>query len=424
MKRFLSLILVVAFATGAFAQSQVKDVLPYDALMRSARVYLSNANNRDYEKASEMLEIAIANYPDPVEAYFWKGLIHAEKAEYAEMMSAFRMFEAICDSAKAQKNDKLLKRCEKDGMPKKINDQKQSELSKNLASGLRNLKLADSLREATVDSLPESVKTKNEEAIKALLTKSKGLFNDGAIISDTTAGIWTNLAVIEERLGNHEEALRLYEKSYALNPKDAAMVYDLANVAFTLKDFPRAARYYGEFGELDKANAEVAFMNQAMSYQMAKDDAGLEKALHRILEVNPLNAEIRYQRGMIYIRNASAREILDSISRLDELLEKSPGNAAAKKSKDELLAQRQKFNELAYDDFKVAAENQSTDDFYWYWYGTSAFFLQRDADALKAYEKCVEVKPDNSDCWCQLAILYLRKGQKAQAEAAQAKCNK
>ncbi len=420
MKKIVVGILVLCFAVSGFAQ-QAKEVLPYDALIRSAKIYLGQ-KDKDYDHVTELLQTAIANYPDPLEAHFYMGIIAAERAEYAQMMDHFRKFEAICSKEAMAADKKLSKRCSKDNMAGQIKDNKDAELSRNFKEGVSNIRIADSVSHLVETATDDSTKAVQADIVKQLLTKAEGLFNDCIVIDDTIPGVWTNLALIEKKLGNIDKAIGHYQRSYQLNPKDAMMVYDLASVYFDQKDYANAARYYGEFGDLDKANAEAAYINQAMAYQALGDYVSLEKSLDKVLESNPANAEIRYQRGVMYVRNASAPELRDSAATIDSLLGVKPNDAGLKKAKEDLVAYRQSFNVKALADFKMAAEANAKEPLYWYWYGNTAYFLEKQDESLEAYKKCVEADEKFSDCWCQLSLVYARKGMKAESEQAATKC--
>lgn len=421
MKRIIVGILVLCLAASGFAQPS-KEVLPYDALIRSANIYLK-MKDKDYDHVSKLLQTAIDNYPDPLEAHYLMGLIAAEQAEYIRMMDHFRKFESICSKEAMAAEKKLSKRCTKDNMAEQIQKTKDAELSRNFKEGVSNIRLADSVSHAAETSTEDSTKAKQADVLKQLLSKAEGLFNDCIVIDDTIPGIWTNLALIEKKLGNIDKAIGHYQRSYQLNPRDAMMVYDLASVYFDQKDYANAARYYGEFGDLDKANSEAAYINQAMAYQALNDYVSLEKALDKVLEANPANAEIRYQRGVMYVRNASAPELRDSATKLDSLLGIKPNDAALKKAKDELVAYRQSFNIKALADFKQASAANAKEPLYWYWYGNTAYFLEKQDESLEAYKKCVEADEKFSDCWCQLSLVYARKGMKIESEQAASKCN-
>ncbi|MGB5108026.1 MAG: hypothetical protein WBP42_15075, partial [Candidatus Zixiibacteriota bacterium] len=115
MKRILVGLILLSMAATGLAQ-QVKEVLPYDALIRSSKIYLGQ-KEKDYDHVMELLQTAIDNYPEPLEAHFYLGLIYAERAEYGKMMDNFRKFDTICSQEAKAADKKFAKRCEKDNMP-------------------------------------------------------------------------------------------------------------------------------------------------------------------------------------------------------------------------------------------------------------------------------------------------------------------
>lgn len=394
---------------------------PYDVLLRSAKIELG-LKSKDFDRVIELLTEAVDNYENPLEAHFYLGLVYAERAQHLEMMNHFRAFEEICARAETLNDKKLKQRCQKDKMPQQIADTRVHELKTSYESGVQQLRSVDSIRAEMAEIVDDSVKAVQQDLIRRLLDRAKGLFDDCLIIDDTVSGVWTNLASIERQRGNNEEALQKYRRAYELNPKNAMMIFDLASVEFDLKDYESAAKHYGEFARLDEQNAEVAYINQAMAYQAMNDLDGLQAALDRVLEISPDNYEMRYQRGMTFVRRAAGQVFRDSIRLLDSLLERNPRDAQLQQTRERLFAFRDEMNLKSLEDFKVAAEGTGNDVVYWYWYGNSAFFLDRPEEATRAYERCTEVDKSYRDCWCQLQILYARAGKRELAEQASEKC--
>ena len=59
MKRILVGILLLCLAASGYTQ-QAKEVLPYDALIRSSKIYLGQ-KNKDYDHVIELQQTAIDN---------------------------------------------------------------------------------------------------------------------------------------------------------------------------------------------------------------------------------------------------------------------------------------------------------------------------------------------------------------------------
>jgi tetratricopeptide (TPR) repeat protein len=337
------------------------------------------------------------------------------------MMEEFKAFSDIC--AKGSSDPKMKKRCEKDDMPKQISDSKQSALSKIDSVGVATLKQADSLMNLAKDEPDSAKKDELTQKAKAGLNTAKENFQISNMIVDTIAAVWNNLGTIEARLENPQAAVENYDKGLKYSPNNINVLFAAAMSAMKMKDYSKANGYFGLIAEKDTSNAEAALSNQAICYQYLKDEAKLKETYDKILKINPGNSEISYFRGMYYVQKANSKEIADSSSLLDSLSGLKPNDKGLDNAKKDLLAFRLKLYETALPDFKAAAEAAKTDADYWYWYGFSALLSNRSEEAEGAYKKCVDIKPDQKDCWCQLETVLARLKKQVDFDAARKKCD-
>jgi tetratricopeptide (TPR) repeat protein len=418
MKRLAIFAYLICFATVVYAQQGVQ---PYDVLMRSGKIY---RDSKDYDKALEFFRLAAKNHPAQPEAHFWLGALYLDRANYSDMILEFRKFDEIYARAKSEGNKKLIKTCEKDDMPKSIKDYRRSAFAKNFAAGIEQWNLADSLAKESQSLTDDSTKTQQQKLVSQLSEKANSLFIECLSIDDTVSDVYTYMGMVENAKGNKQGALDMYRKAHQLAPEKEQLLFTMASVFSGLQQNDSAAYYFGAFAEKDSLNREAALINQAMSYLAMGDEKRLEESLDNIIKVNPQNAEVLYQRGVLYVRQASAKSLTDSAAVLDSFAEKRPDDKAIEKAKDDLLLYRRSFYEKAFPDFKAAAELTKTDPEYWYWCGTSAMLTDKMDDARAAYGKCVEVKPDNGDCWCQLVMLYAKLKMQKEFDEASLKCPK
>jgi tetratricopeptide (TPR) repeat protein len=396
-------------------------VLPYDVLMRSGKI---RTQAKDLDKALEFFNTAVKNYPDQPEAHYWLGTLYHDRSNFKEMISQFRQFDEIYTKAKSSGDKKLIKNCEKDDMPKLIKDYSRSAFMKDFTDGVAQLKQADSLAKESRNLADDTAKAGQEKLVNQLFDKASSLFAECLTIDDTVSGVYTNIGLVESKKGNNQGALDMYRKAHQLTPNDNQLLFSLASTFSSLQQNDSAAFYFGAFAEKDSLNREAALVNQAMCYQAMNDEKRLEGSLDNIIKVNPQNAEILYQRGVLYIRQASAKVLTDSTTILDSIARQRPNDQAIEKAKADLLSYRRGLYAKAFPDFKAAAELTKTDSEYWYWFGTTAMLTDKMDDARTAYVKCVEVKPDNQDCWCQLALVYAKLKMQKEFDEASVKCPK
>jgi tetratricopeptide (TPR) repeat protein len=415
MKRLVILAYLICFATATYAQ---QGVLPYDVLIRSGKIY----RGKDIDKAFEFFSAAVKNYPDQPEAHYLLGTIYHDRSNFKEMLLQFDQFNEIYAKAKASGDKKLIKNCEKDDMPKEFNKLRLSAFAKDFTAGIMQWNLADSLARESSHLTDDTAKTRQQMYVDQLFDKANSLFAECLTIVDTVSDVYNYIGMVESRKGNNQGALDMYRKAYQLAPNNYHLLFPLASASSSLKQYDSAAFYYGAFADKDSLNREVALINQAMCYQAMNDEKRFEGSLDNIIKVNPQNAEVLYQRGVLYIGQASAKTLTDSSVFLDSIAQKRPDDKAIEKAKADLLAYRLGLYAKAFPDFKAAAELTKTDSDYWYWYGTSAMLTDKIDDARVAYAKCVEVKPDNTDCWCQLALVYAKLKMQKEFEEATTKC--
>jgi tetratricopeptide (TPR) repeat protein len=418
MKKLVIFACLICLATVAYAQQGAQ---PYDVLMRSGKIYMQS---KDYDKAMDFFTTAVKNYPNEPEAHYCLGLLYHDKADFKEMIKELNKYNEIYDKARLEGNKKLIKNCEKDDMPKQANTLRLSAFTKSFSEGVVQLKLADSLARESSNLTDDSLRIQQQKLVDQLYNKATSLFSECLTIADTVAGVYTNIGLVESKKGNRQGALDMYRKAHQLAPGDNQLLFSIASTFASLEQNDSAAFYFGAFADKDSLNREAALINQAMCYQAMDDEKSFETSLNNIIKVNPQNAEIRYQRGVLYIRQASAKALTDSTAVLDSLAQLRPNDKAIDKAKADLLAYRRGLYEKAHPDFKTAAELTKTDSDYWYWFGTTAMLTDKMDDALTAYGKCVEVKPDNTDCWCQLSMVYAKLKMQKEFDEASAKCPK
>lgn len=430
MRRFLIITIALVLCLLIVLQAQDDRRLSYGALLTSAKIYLGQ-KQKDYQAAMEKLTIAIEKDDFPVEAYYWLGLINSEKAQYDEMLANFSKFKELCAKAEEENEKKLRNRCHKDDMDEQIDIIILADWRTNFSEGVRDLKLADSLREVAKEIPEDSARQVMETGVEKFYSNAMEDFTVCTKLSQATDmeeldtlqyKAWTNLAMVKSRLGDMEGAVETYRQSYEMNPDDPAMLPDLANSLYKLGRYGEAAEYYELMAEKDSLNAGWALTYAAICYQNTKERDKLKTTFDRILEVSPEDAQIHYQRGIFYIQEATSAELQDSISLLDSLADASPNDESLAQAKEDILQYRLSLYQRAMPDFRAAALTDSTDVDYQYWYGTSVYFSDDLEKAMEIYERCVELDENHKDCWCGLELIYARLKMQDKYDEAKAKC--
>jgi tetratricopeptide (TPR) repeat protein len=421
MKRLICLALIFLLAVPIFAQEEEERVLPYGAMITSVKIYLGQ-KNKDFAAARELLTQAIEHYEDPIEAYYWLGVLNSDKAEYEKMMKNFNKFKEICARAQEENNKDLKNRCKKDDMREQIDKIIQAEWEANLKDGVQHLRLADSLSGVVANIENDSTRNVIEEGIPKMLQQAVEEFEVCTMLDSSDHQAWKYQGIAYERLGQPEKAVKKYEVAYQLAPDDLEVLRSYASTLYELREMEEAAKMFDEVAEKDTANVAWALTYAAICYQSLGQRDKMKEVFDRILEVDPNDAQIHYQRGIYYIQKATSAEMRDSLSLLDSLVKASPTDASLEEAKQELIQTQLDYYNTALPDFEAAAELDSTTVDYQYWYGTAAYFTDDLDLAQKVYEQCVSLDPEYKDCWCGLELIYARLNLEQKYEEAKVKC--
>lgn len=145
---------------------------------------------------------------------------------------------------------------------------------------------------------------------------------------------------------NYPTALSLYEQAlskWGEEPKDTAMVYNMAVCAYQAKDFDKAVKYLDESIALDY-KADNAYLYKLNVYKAQKNDELYEKTLEEALADSPGDEKLKGLLANVYLKEANVfytagAKILQSaaadVTAAKYKTTDEPYKAAVEKSKDE-----------------------------------------------------------------------------------------
>ncbi|MBC8004661.1 MAG: tetratricopeptide repeat protein [Verrucomicrobia bacterium] len=109
------------------------------------------------------------------------------------------------------------------------------------------------------------------------------------------------------RAKDYPKALQLYDQALSKwgdEPKDTAMVYNMAVCAYNTKDFDKAHPLLDEAIAMDYKK-ETALLYKANIYKMQKNDAEYEKTLETALANSPDDTKIKGMLATVYLKEAN-----------------------------------------------------------------------------------------------------------------------
>ncbi len=91
--------------------------------------------------------------------------------------------------------------------------------------------------------------------------------------------VFYSLGFIAKQLGKPEEAQQAWEKAIKLSPRFAAPFLELADIYFTLGDYPRAKRYLEHYEDLSKPSPRALWLAVRLEHAFGNKDGEASKAL-------------------------------------------------------------------------------------------------------------------------------------------------
>jgi tetratricopeptide (TPR) repeat protein len=109
------------------------------------------------------------------------------------------------------------------------------------------------------------------------------------------------------RAKDYPKALQLFEQALAKwgeEPKDTAMVYNMAYCAYQAKSYDKALKFFDEAIALNYKK-ETALLYKANTYKALKNDEEYVKALEAALANSPNDEKIKSMLAIVYLKEAN-----------------------------------------------------------------------------------------------------------------------
>ena len=217
-------------------------------------------------------------------------------------------------------------------------------------------------------------------------------------------------ACLQRKKGNLQEALKLFEECKKIEPKDAAVHYELGMVYKLLGSNDQALANAKFCAEADPQNEWYQLL-LIDCYNANKQYEQAVKIREALIKKYPEKTEFKEDLAIEY----AVMGYYDRSYKIYEELEKTYGvNEQITLNKVKLLKSQKKTKEAELELKKLSASNPSEAHFYGY---LAEFYLdQNDLEAAKAmYDKILMVEPNNPEVHLALHNYYSAKGNDALA---------
>ena len=127
------------------------------------------------------------------------------------------------------------------------------------------------------------------------------------------------MAEKEKNLGNAEDALEHYLQLYKMDPDNATVSFELAQL-YAQQEQGEDAIYYGERAvELDPDNKWFQILLSSIYGKFQEGDKQIE-VLQRLVKLDSLNPDYRYELAMVYVSNNQPDEAIAELNKLEQIM--------------------------------------------------------------------------------------------------------
>jgi tetratricopeptide (TPR) repeat protein len=342
--------------------------------VESALIYINQQN--DWDKAMEQLEQAVQVNPADAEAHVYLGEGYGRRGDYQKMNEQYETAMKLL-SAPGGANAKLID---------KINNDRNRFWSQSFNKGVDNVKR---------DSLQGAIES----------------FNGCVVIDPSRGEAYKNIAYVNERMENFEDAIKAYEEVIRITPQDTLIMIHLGRLYMLTKQAEKTIGLMDKVLAIDPMNVD-AISQKAMAYDYLEQSDKAFEAYEDALERRPNDPDLRFNLGRLYFMRD---DFTNAVIQFEKVLEINPddleanvniANSYLSLAQNVLTKYREMTDkELAKVPEKEIKEKKNLEKEY---YGKSVPYL----------EKAVQVKPDDPILWNNLGVAYVNAGMEEKGKAA------
>jgi tetratricopeptide (TPR) repeat protein len=207
----------------------------------------------------------------------------------------------------------------------------------------------------------------------------------------------------QKTIGNPDNAIQYFNNCYAINPKSAAVLYELAKIHVMKGDITSAQPLLNDAIKINPENKWYQLL-LAQIYQNNKQYIEASKIYSNLIKSNPENLDYYYLNAL----NLTSGEHFDeALKAYNQLEEKFGFNEQVSLARQQLYRSAGKNKEAYQEIERLIKFNPSVPEYY----GLMADMYKEDGEmskALELYNKVLEIDPKNGFVQFSLATYYIQ----------------
>ncbi len=411
---FFMMAMAALLVSPAMAKRKKGRVLSPGAYIKTAKIEILSGDLERYEYAIVMLDSLFMNYGPHAEGYYWMGQIMVDfinkTPDPAKKLDYVRKFVAYADSLEHTCADKKIKKKYRKGCKKFVEKTDSTKIffwQKFYNQGVDELK--------DVDRILGDLKNQKDSASKELLHRDLTALADSCVknmsvaiaVDSSDPQPFIALGSLYEKLDSVDQANEWMIRGLSKAKDRTKLLLPIAYNYIRKGDYCGAIPYFREYVDTKKDDLETVF-NLSICYNNCKQYDSAKVMLEHILEVDTANVQAMSGIGDYF--GELARRASDSARAYQD-----KGDEAARKK---WLAKRDELADSAFAYYQHAFQLQPDKLKVVERFGLYAYLNGHYKEAVQAYSKAVEIKPDNAEDWITLGDSYINLKDFAKATAA------
>ncbi len=329
----------------------------------SAKIHIQN---RDWQKAIELLEQAVVAHPTNPEAHFLLGKAYGDKSRFKDMKKQF-------------------------GESLKISTKFQQEIF-------------DEIEKHWINHYSKGIKAQNGRDFKL----AEKLLKTAILIDWTKKEAYHKLAANYVETNQPKKALLIYENLLKESPNDLNMLMAAGNLFYKQKRYEDVVRVLKQVLEIEPDHRD-ALANLALSYDSMGKSAEAFTIYQKVVAANPLDKDLIFLLG---VHQYNRNHFTKAIELFERVLELSPGEFESTSNIGNA------YLSIA-EDLRAKIKSSVKGP------ATAREIQQLKTEAILAYnkvipyfEKALEMQPNHPLLWRNLGVAYINTGESEKGRQA------
>ena len=235
---------------------------------------------------------------------------------------------------------------------------------------------------------------------------AKKLYNEILKSSPYYEGVYDNLGILYNQLGEHQKAMNCYEKAIQIQPNNSATYNNLGNTLKELGEYQKAMSSYEKAIQIKPNYADAYYnlgiiLNELGEYQKAMN------CYEKAIQIKPNYANVYYNLGNTLKEQG---EYQKAISSYEKVIQINPNHIDAHNNLGNILNELGEYQKAMSSYEKVIQINPN----YANAYNNLGIVLNELGEyqkAMSSYEKAIQIKPNYADAYYNLGIILNELGE-------------